>query len=395
LGNEQSGYSRVREVVAGELRKEILETTLVVATTFAAVGTVALAVATIYLAYKTGTMVESNRDTVEPNREMVAQMRSFWIIGGVVLVFTFAALGCAVPQEQKRAGAAGGEDAAQPTREAKASRAGAAIPPLPSDGNYDCADFETRAQAKVVLERDPSDPHYLDGEGDGIPCEDLPAGGGSSADAGSPSASATVPATAPSAAAGAPPPPSVEDALSMLEALAVAPSGSMAGYSRDEFPHWASEAETYGWTEPDGSCDVRDAALIRDGEGVEIDSECAITSGRWIDPYTGRTLTDSSEVDIDHVVPLANAWRSGAGSAGWSTADREAYANDPTVLLSADAGANRAKGDKGPEAWKPPNGDYHCEYARRWVWIKSEWQLTVNAAERVALSEMLDTCPAS
>ncbi len=184
----------------------------------------------------------------------------------VVLAFAFAMMGCAsLPQEQERAGVAGGKDAAQPAREAKPSRTGAAIPPLPADGNYDCADFETQAQAKAVLNQDPSDPHYLDGEGDGIPCEDLPAGGGSSVDAGSSSVPATAPASAPSAAAGAPPPPSVEDALSMLERMAVAPSGSMAGYSRDAFPHWASEAVRYGWAEPEGSCDVRDAALIRDG----------------------------------------------------------------------------------------------------------------------------------
>ena len=166
----------------------------------------------------------------------------------------------------------------------------------------------------------------------------------------------------------------------------------MAGYSREEFPHWASEAARYGWNEPDGSCDVRDAALIRDGEGVEIDGDCSITAGSWLDPYTGRTLTDSSGVDIDHVVPLANAWRSGAGSAAWSNADREVYANDPEVLLSADAGTNRAKGDKGPEAWKPPNQYYWCEYARRWIWIKSDWRLTVNPAEKSSLRQMLGTC---
>jgi hypothetical protein len=166
----------------------------------------------------------------------------------------------------------------------------------------------------------------------------------------------------------------------------------MAGYSRDEFPHWASDAASFGWREPDGSCDVRDAALIRDGQGVQIDEDCSITAGTWLDPYTGRTLTDSSGVDIDHVVPLANAWRSGASSAGWSTADREGFANDPEVLLSADAGVNRAKGDKGPEAWKPPNQYYWCEYARRWIWIKSDWRLTVNPAEKSSLRQMLGTC---
>jgi homoserine acetyltransferase len=58
-------------------------------------------------------------------------------------------------------------------------------------------------------------------------------------------------------------------------------------------------------------------------------------------------LTDSSEVDIDHVVPLANAWRSGASSAAWSTADREAYANDPEALLSTDASETCTKGTRG------------------------------------------------
>ena len=312
------------------------------------------------------------------------------VVAVASLALAFAVMGCASQQDQT--GAADGPDAAQPGRQAKPSRTDVAIPPLPSDGNYDCADFKTRAQAMAVLKQDPGDPHYLDGDGDGIPCEDLPLGEGSAVDASSPSVSASAPATGPITAAGAPSPPSAGRALSMLDGLTVAPPGSMTGYSRDKFPHWASEAETYGWKEPDSSCDVRDAALIRDGKGVEINAECSITSGTWIDPYTGKSLTNSSEVDIDHVVPLANAWRSGASSAAWSTADREAYANDPEVLLSADAGANRTKGDKGPEAWKPPNHDYWCEYARRWIWIKSGWHLTVNPAETMSLRQMLSTC---
>jgi Protein of unknown function (DUF1524)/Excalibur calcium-binding domain len=301
-----------------------------------------------------------------------------------VLAFALAIVGCASPQEQ--AGDAGKEGAGRPAQEAKSPGKGPEIPPLPSDGNYDCADFETRVQATAVLNRDAGDPHYLDGDSDGIPCEDLPPGVGSPANARSTSGPAT--------AAGAPSPPSARKALSVLLGLPVAPPGSMAGYSREQFPHWASEATRYGWKEPDGSCDVRDAALIRDGEGVQIDDDCTMTAGTWLDPYTGRTLTDSSEVDIDHVVPLANAWRSGAGISGWSLTDREAYANDPEVLLSADAGANRAKGDKGPEAWKPPNQDYWCEYARRWIWIKSDWRLTVNPAEKSSLRQMLETCGA-
>src|ERR671917_196146 len=143
-------------------------------------------------------------------------IRAIGILVIVLMAFSFAVAGGAGPQKKEAPGASGGKQAAQPAQEAKASRTGVAIPPLPADGNYDCADFETQAQAKAVLEQDPSDPHYLDGEGDGIPCEDLPAGDGSSADTGSPSDPAAVPATAPSTAAGAPP-PSVVDTLSMLE----------------------------------------------------------------------------------------------------------------------------------------------------------------------------------
>jgi hypothetical protein len=176
----------------------------------------------------------------------------------------------------------------------------------------------------------------------------------------------------------------------MLAGLAVVPAGSMAGYSRDEFPHWAADGTQFGWNEPDGSCDVRDDALIRDGKNVRVDEDCSIVSGTWLDPYTGKTLTQSEQVDIDHVVPLANAWRSGASA--WSTADREAYANDPEVLLSVDDNANQEKGDKGPESWRPPNRDYWCEYSRRWIWVKHDWRLSVNVREKDALEEMLGTC---
>lgn len=196
----------------------------------------------------------------------------------------------------------------------------------------------------------------------------------------------------PASATGAPASPSAAQARQQLAGLKVAPAGSMSGYSREKFPHWASDGTVYGWREPDGSCDVRDDALIRDGAppGVRINSDCTITAGKWQDPYTGKTLADSSDVDIDHVVPLANAWRGGASS--WSTSDREKYANSPQVLLSVEDSANQEKGDKGPEAWKPPNRSYYCEYARRWVWIKSDWHLTITSAEKSALRRMLGTC---
>ncbi|HSL01179.1 MAG TPA: HNH endonuclease family protein [Rubrobacteraceae bacterium] len=178
-----------------------------------------------------------------------------------------------------------------------------------------------------------------------------------------------------------------------LEDLEVAPEGSMAGYSREEFPHW-SDADEFGWEGlPSSSCDVRDAALIRDGTDVRLADGCDVVSGRWRDPYAGGTYSNPSEIDIDHVVPLANAWRSGADS--WNEELRERYANDPSVLLSVEAGENRSKGDKGPEAWKPPNRGAWCEYATRWIRIKAEYDLSVNEGEESALQQMLGTCEAN
>jgi hypothetical protein len=168
----------------------------------------------------------------------------------------------------------------------------------------------------------------------------------------------------------------------------------MAGYSREEFPHW-SDAQEFGWKLPGRtpdpeSCDARDAALIRDGGEERVDAYCDVASGSWFDPYGGQTHTDPEDIDIDHIVPLANAWRSGASS--WDTVKRESFANVPRDLLSVDDGLNQSKGDKGPEAWKPPRKAYWCVYAKRWIGIKHYWDLSVTDAERSALKQMLGRC---
>ncbi len=122
-----------------------------------------------------------------------------------------------------------------------------------------------------------------------------------------------------------------------LKKLDVSPAGSMAGYDREDFPHW-SDAQEFGWRVSDSACDVREAALMRDGEDVVVGEGCDVESGRWLDPYTTRTYTDPLDIDIDHLVPLANAYRSGAS--GWGEAERERYANDPGNLLSVEDNAN-------------------------------------------------------
>jgi hypothetical protein len=197
-------------------------------------------------------------------------------------------------------------------------------------------------------------------------------------------ASALLLAVFPAAAGALPPrPPSAAKTSKAIGKLTVAEPLSMSGYSRTKFPHWISQG---------GGCDTREVVLIRDGRDVKTGANCGITSGSWFSYYDGLTLTSASRVDIDHVVPLANAWRSGAKN--WSTDRRRAFANDRdnSQLIAVSAASNRSKGDKGPEEWKPPRKKAWCLYSRWWVQVKRHWQLTVVRAERTELREMVATC---
>ncbi|MEV8509111.1 HNH endonuclease family protein [Actinoplanes sp. NPDC051475] len=177
--------------------------------------------------------------------------------------------------------------------------------------------------------------------------------------------------------------PSKATAQSKLDVLVVAAQGSMSGYSRDLFPHWITVS---------GSCNTRETVLKRDGASVVTDSACASTSGRWYSPYDGATWTLASDVDIDHVVPLAEAWRSGAGS--WITSKRQGFANDLTrpQLIAVTDNVNQAKGDQDPSTWQPGVASYRCTYAKMWIAVKSYWALTLQSSEKTALQGMLDTC---
>ncbi|OAA77346.1 hypothetical protein LEL_04169 [Akanthomyces lecanii RCEF 1005] len=177
--------------------------------------------------------------------------------------------------------------------------------------------------------------------------------------------------------------PSTSTAESDLNSLQVADSGSGDGYSRKEFPHWIKV---------DGSCTTREYVLKRDGEDVEAGSSCKVTSGTWVSPYDDTTWTDGSKLDIDHLVPLENAWISGASS--WTKAQRQDFANDikRPQLYAVSEKANRSKGDRSPEGWKPPLKSFYCTYAKSWVAVKSYYKLTITAGEKSALSDMLDTC---
>jgi hypothetical protein len=185
--------------------------------------------------------------------------------------------------------------------------------------------------------------------------------------------------------AGATPPgiPAASTARTELAALTVATSTHTTTYARDLFPTWDIIS---------GTCDTRETVLQRDGTGVVVSSACAATSGTWKSPYDGATWTKSSDVDIDHMVPLKKAWISGAWA--WTTSKRESYANDLTdpQLWAVTDNVNESKGDKSPDAWKPPLASFYCTYARAWVKVKYVWDLAVTTAEKTALSSMLASC---
>lgn len=172
--------------------------------------------------------------------------------------------------------------------------------------------------------------------------------------------------------------------LKALNALVV--SGEVrSGYVRDKFRHWVD-------ADGDG-CDARDEVLIAESvKRVSIGSSCALSGGKWVSAYDGVVTTNPSDFDIDHMVPLAEAWDSGARY--WTPAQREAYANDlgdARALIAVTAGSNRSKSDQDPAEWLP---QYNvCQYVQNWIAVKVRWRLSVDKTEKSALRVRLGKCP--
>ena len=172
-------------------------------------------------------------------------------------------------------------------------------------------------------------------------------------------------------------------------AITVAPiSADVPEYSRSQWNHWTDE---------DGDCqDARQEALISESlVGVTFESErkCRVATGRWYGAFTGIYVEAPGDLDVDHLVPLKNAHDSGGWA--WSSDRKQEYANnlgDPDHLIAVTKGANRSKGAKGPEEWRPPDEGYWCQYATDWTEVKMEWGLTMTQRETEAVIEMLDTC---
>ncbi|MET8816446.1 HNH endonuclease family protein [Streptomyces sp. NPDC004549] len=178
--------------------------------------------------------------------------------------------------------------------------------------------------------------------------------------------------------------------LPLAQAVAVLPVAgeSRDGYTRDAFKHWNAGAD------PSDGCNTRGEVLIAEAvTAPAVGACCTLTGGRWYSYYDGTTVTAASGLDIDHMVPLAEAWDSGA--AAWSAARREAYANDlgqAGSLAAVTARSNRSKADQDPATWLPPAADAVCRYTAEWTATKLRWNLTVDQTERNRLTELADEC---
>jgi hypothetical protein len=121
---------------------------------------------------------------------------------------------------------------------------------------------------------------------------------------------------------------------------------------------------------------------------VSVGSGCSLSGGSWFSVYDSVSTTDSSSFDVDHFVPLKEAWDSGANR--WDASTREAYANDlgyDGSLIAVSASSNRSKSDRDPAAWMPDVSAYDCQYIYTWIEVKLRWGLTVDGAEQAALTQ--------
>ena len=180
----------------------------------------------------------------------------------------------------------------------------------------------------------------------------------------------------------------IAQARALLTQIRVEPE-RRAGYVRENWPHWL---------DLDGDCmDTRDEVLRDESLGPARLSpdRCRVIGGRWRDAYTGETITDPTQLDIDHFVALQEVHDSGGH--GWSREQRAAYANDlsdPRSLVAVTAAANRAKGASGPEEWLPPDPSYRCRYVADWIAVKARWRLSMDESERAAVENILEACEA-
>lgn len=179
--------------------------------------------------------------------------------------------------------------------------------------------------------------------------------------------------------------PNVENKFEALLSSLKIQAEYQSGYNRDFFRHWID-------SDGDG-CNTRREVLIQESRvDVAITGNCQV-AGQWVSFFDGVVTTDASSFDVDHMVPLKEAWDSGAYA--WDSSTRTAFANDLDYahsLIAVSASSNRSKSDRDPAQWMPPSREFHCEYAFRWMAVKHRWSLSIDSAEAIQLGELATGC---
>ncbi|MFG1612682.1 HNH endonuclease family protein [Nonomuraea wenchangensis] len=185
---------------------------------------------------------------------------------------------------------------------------------------------------------------------------------------------------------------SISDARKKLAKLQVKGRAPRTGFDRDEFgPSWA-DVDRNG-------CDTRNDILKRDLEDETFKPgthDCIVLTGTLKDPYSGKTIKfkrgqdTSTAVQIDHLIPLSDAWQKGAQQ--WSATKRKEFANDPLNLQATDGPLNGQKSDSDAATWLPPLKSYRCTYIARQIDVKAKYDVWVTAAEKSAMETILDGC---
>ena len=156
------------------------------------------------------------------------------------------------------------------------------------------------------------------------------------------------------------------------------------GYKRSAFKHWIDVDRN--------RCNTRAEVLIEEAiVKPKIGPKCKLTGGKWLSAFDGKTITNASKLDVDHMVPLAEAWRSGAWK--WTAVQRQAFANDlenSEALIAVTRSTNRSKGDKDPSLWMPAKNQ--CIYIQNWISVKIKYSLTADPQEAEKLNSLISTC---
>ena len=189
-----------------------------------------------------------------------------------------------------------------------------------------------------------------------------------------------------------------QTAMIALNALPVKGRAAKTGYDRDQFGSaWTDDVTVQGGH---NGCDTRNDVLRRDLTAIKLDPNtggCVVLSGTLLDPFSGKTInfvrgvSTSSAVQIDHLVPLSNAWQTGAQQL--TAAKRKDFANDPLNLWAVDGPLNSSKGDGDAATWLPPSKGVRCQYVAHQVAVKKSYNLWVTSPEKDAIKNILNGCP--